>query len=129
MAGPDTLVGVGTDIVEIARVADLLARHGDRFLQRCFRPGEIAALEAGGGPFAARVASYWAAKEAALKALAGDVGAVSYRDIEVRVTRQQARVELYGPAAELLRRSGGRRLLLSLGRSRRQAVALAVAGA
>lgn len=57
---------MGIDIVDVGRVERLLARHGDRFLARCFRAGEIMA-DAGGGrrdDLAAHVAGRWAVKEA-----------------------------------------------------------------
>jgi holo-[acyl-carrier protein] synthase len=36
------MLGIGSDIVEVARIRRAVERHGDRFLQRCFRPDEIA---------------------------------------------------------------------------------------
>ena len=36
------IIGLGLDATEIARVADLIARYGDRFLHRVFTEREIA---------------------------------------------------------------------------------------
>ena len=36
------VIGIGTDLIEIARIAQSMGRYGDRFLQRVFTPGEIA---------------------------------------------------------------------------------------
>lgn len=58
------IVGLGTDVVGIARVEGLLARHRERFLARWFDPRELPADAS-----AERVAARWAAKEAAAKAL------------------------------------------------------------
>lgn len=58
------IVGLGTDVVGIPRVAALLARHRRRFLARWFDDRELP----GDAP-AERVAGRWAAKEAAAKAL------------------------------------------------------------
>ncbi|HOX36566.1 MAG TPA: holo-ACP synthase [Candidatus Brocadiia bacterium] len=62
------IVGLGTDIVEIARIERLAARHGGRFLKRVFTERELAhcdALKNRGACLAAR----FAVKEATLKAL------------------------------------------------------------
>ncbi len=58
------IVGLGTDVVGIARVEALLARHRQRFIDRWFDPRELPPT-APPERFAAR----WAAKEAAAKAL------------------------------------------------------------
>src|SRR4051812_18394300 len=36
------IIGLGIDITEIDRIADTIARHGDRFTRRIFTDGEIA---------------------------------------------------------------------------------------
>jgi holo-[acyl-carrier protein] synthase len=76
------IVGLGLDLVEIARVERLLERHGSRALARLFTPAEIA-------PYADRHARHLAgrvaAKEAAYKALSGAPGAraIGWTEIEV----------------------------------------------
>jgi holo-[acyl-carrier protein] synthase len=70
------IVGVGLDLVEVTRVTRMLARHGRRFLDRCFAPGEVARPGD-----AEHVAGLLAAKEAAFKALgSGWSGGVGWRD-------------------------------------------------
>lgn len=121
--------GIGIDIVAVARVEALLRRHGDRFLERCFRPGELRERDAATpeAVFAARVAGRWAVKEAVLKALGGELGAVPYRDVEVGRTPDGAPVvTLHGRAAAALAARGGGRVLASLSHERDQAVGLAV---
>lgn len=62
------IIGLGTDICGIERVAHYLERYGERFTRRCFTPGEIAYCEHhknNAEQYAARIA----AKEAASKAL------------------------------------------------------------
>jgi holo-[acyl-carrier protein] synthase len=62
------IIGLGTDICGIERVAHYLERYGERFTRRCFTPGEIAYCERhknNAEQYAARIA----AKEAASKAL------------------------------------------------------------
>lgn len=62
------ILGIGTDMASIDRIAKTLADHGDRFITRCFSPEERQKAEAS----SSRIASYakrWAAKEACAKAL------------------------------------------------------------
>ena len=74
------IIGIGTDIVELARLKAAIARGGKAFLERVYTPAELAEardrLEYLGGR--------WAAKEAAAKALGCGIGAgCSFTDIEV----------------------------------------------
>ncbi|TAL27903.1 MAG: holo-ACP synthase [Alphaproteobacteria bacterium] len=67
------ILGVGTDLASISRIAQILSDHGDRFTQRCFAEEERNKVEkAAQGNADARAAGYakrWAAKEACAKAL------------------------------------------------------------
>ena len=36
------IIGLGSDIVDVRRIKEVLDRHGDRFLDRCFTPQERA---------------------------------------------------------------------------------------
>ncbi|MDO9172926.1 MAG: holo-ACP synthase [bacterium] len=120
------MLGIGSDIVEVARIRLAIERHGDRFLQRCFRPDEIALAARRGAQGAATLASRWAAKEAFVKAL-GATGPIAYRDIEV-VHRDggPATLRLHGLAAAALRERGGGNVLLSLSHEREIALAVVV---
>lgn len=60
------IAGIGTDMVDIARIAKVLER-GDHFKQKIFAPDEIAYCDAQRHP-AQHFAGRWAAKEAYLKA-------------------------------------------------------------
>jgi holo-[acyl-carrier protein] synthase len=62
------IVGLGIDTVGIARVRQIITRHGARFLGRWFDPAEAAYITAHADG-AERAAVRWAAKEAAAKAL------------------------------------------------------------
>jgi holo-[acyl-carrier protein] synthase len=96
------VVGVGFDLVDIPRVAALLAAKGDRAEARLFTPGEAAYARARAEP-ARHFAARFAAKEAAYKALAGTEAArgISWRDIEVAVEWDgRPRLVLHGRAAE-----------------------------
>jgi holo-[acyl-carrier protein] synthase len=65
------ILGIGSDLIDIRRVEDVLARHGDRFIRRCFTADEIARAERrrGAGTHIATYAKRFAAKEACAKAL------------------------------------------------------------
>ncbi|MFH1844166.1 MAG: holo-ACP synthase [bacterium] len=119
------MVGVGTDIVEIARIAAVLQRYRERFLQRCFTPGEIALARSRQRGEAAALAARWAAKEAFLKALGRPLGSVAMREIEVIQGRNERPVlSLSGRAATALRDAGGRKVHLSLSHERDYATAV-----
>lgn len=59
-------------MADIGRIADVLERHGDRFIERCFTKHEQARateIAAQGGSRDSFLAKRWAAKEACAKAL------------------------------------------------------------
>jgi holo-[acyl-carrier protein] synthase len=121
------MVGVGVDIVAVARIAGLVERHGERFVNRCYRPDEVAAADRRGPGRAAALAARWAAKEAFLKALGRPTAAVRARDIEVvREPSGRPRLRLHRTAAAALAAAGGRRTHVSLSHERDHAVAVVV---
>lgn len=77
------ILGLGSDLVDIRRIEKVLARHGDRFIQRIFTPVEQAKAESR----ATRIDTYakrFAAKEACSKALGtGFRNGVFFRDMGV----------------------------------------------
>lgn len=77
------ILGFGIDLCDIRRIEELLERHGERFIERCFTEVEKDKSEAR----AARAASYakrFAAKEACAKALGtGLARGVFWRDMGV----------------------------------------------
>lgn len=93
-------MGLGIDIVEVARLAAALGRHGDRFVDRVFTDAERAACDARGDRILA-LAARFAAKEACLKALGtGWAEGLGFRDVEVvREGNQPPRLVLHGEAA------------------------------
>jgi holo-[acyl-carrier protein] synthase len=74
---------LGLDLTEIDRVAGVLERHGERFLARIFRDGEIRRTRRHPRAFAEHVAGRFAAKEAAMKALGTGWRGLAFRDIEI----------------------------------------------
>jgi holo-[acyl-carrier protein] synthase len=77
------IVGVGIDVVEVARIQRILARHGDRALSRLFTAAEVETC-AERVDRADCLAARFAAKEAALKALgSGKTPGIRWVDFEV----------------------------------------------
>jgi len=121
------ILGLGTDIVVVARIGDLVQRHGNRFLDRCFREGEQAAGQRPGATGATALAARWAAKEAFLKALGRDVRRIPYRDVEVVGTEVgPVQLRLHGRAAAALADIHGDRVHLSISHQENLAVAMVV---
>jgi len=80
------ILGIGTDIVETARIASLLQSAEERFLARTFTEDEQAlSLKRGKGEHcAATLAKRFAAKEACAKALGtGISGGILFKEIGV----------------------------------------------
>ncbi|MCJ2122240.1 holo-ACP synthase [Methylobacterium sp. J-077] len=97
------IIGIGSDLCDIDRIARTLARHGDRFTHRVFTDGERARCD----HRAARAPGYarrFAAKEACAKALGtGLSNGVFWRDMEVvNLPSGQPTLRLSGGAAARL---------------------------
>jgi len=87
------IAGIGTDIVEIARMQDLLDKHGSKFAQKILSDDELMEFERTINP-AAFLAKRFAAKEATAKAFGtGFRDGLSLRHIEVK-NNQLGRPEL-----------------------------------
>ena len=119
----------GIDIIEIERLRQATARHGERFLRRIYTPAELARYRDRPAELAAR----FAAKEAVAKALGVGLRAIGARGIgwqEVEVLPDplgKPEVHLSGRAAELAAEQGLHLWAISLSHSREYAVASVVA--
>jgi holo-[acyl-carrier protein] synthase len=99
------IIGLGSDLIDIRRIEAVIARHGDRFLDRIFTAAERAKAERRTERI--RVATYakrFAAKEAAAKALGtGFRAGVFWRDLGVvNLSSGQPTLRLTGGAAARL---------------------------
>ena len=123
-----SVLGLGVDIVEIARFAAAMERGGQRFLDRLFLPSEQAYCSPQREP-ARCYAARFAAKEAVSKALGTGIGAqLGWRDIEIcRKASGAPFIVLHGTGAETAERLGVSEILLSLSHSEHYAVANAIA--
>jgi holo-[acyl-carrier protein] synthase len=122
------IAGIGTDIVECLRIAQMIERHGELFLTRVYTRHEIeycSSRKAATQHYAGR----WAAKEAVLKALGtGWIRGISWRDIEVRNQKGgKPVIALAGGAREVCERAGITDMLISISHCRSHATAYALA--
>jgi holo-[acyl-carrier protein] synthase len=122
-------IAIGVDIVRVAEVTAVLSRFGERYVGRVYTPHEAAYCDAGSGTVrASRFAARFAAKEAAVKALAPTGRWTDWRAIEVRRQPSGAcSLALYGDAAALAGQRGIRHLALTMSHEGDLAVACVVA--
>ena len=121
------ILGIGVDIVEVARIEQSIERHGERFLHRVFTEDEIAycsKMRSPGPNYAAR----FAAKEAVSKAFGVGIGApLGWLEIEVRRKESgKPFIELHRSGAEFASVRGAREIHLSLSHTAAYAVAQVV---
>ena len=122
------IVGTGIDIAEVPRIAQSIARFGDRFLQRVYTAGEIRYCDSKANRVE-RYAARFAAKEAAMKAMGtGWNRNVGWSEIEVVRERGKApTITLHGKSAAFARRKNITHFHLSLTHTVDQAIAHAIA--
>ena len=98
------IIGLGSDLCDVRRIEQVLARHGDRFLDRIFTPAERAKAERRANR-AETYAKRFAAKEACAKALGTGLRAgVFWRDMGVvNLPGGRPTMQLTGGALERLK--------------------------
>lgn len=121
------IIGIGTDIVSIARIRRTLDRHGARFAQRILSDEELLALNEERDP-APWLAKRWAAKEAFGKAAGVGIRApLALSGIAVRHNAAgRPEFQLSEKIAAYLRALAVERALLSISDERDFAVAFVV---
>ena len=121
------IYGIGTDIVEIARVERVLSRYGERFARRILCPPELARFHAHNKPVA-YLAKRFAAKEAFTKALGTGIHApANWHGVWVVNLRSgQPKLEFSPALAALMQRRGVARSHLSLSDEREFASATVI---
>jgi holo-[acyl-carrier protein] synthase len=124
MTAMGSIVGVGVDVVEVARLREAMERQEGRFAGKIFTDAEIAYCRARKHPFE-HFAARFAAKEAVAKALqTGWSGVFQWKDVEVMNDPSGApHVLLHNKMAEQLR---GKQIHLSLSHTEFTVIAFAV---
>lgn len=122
------VIGIGTDIVECLRIANMIEKHEDVFINRVYTTGEIeycSGRKAATQHFAGR----WAAKEAILKAIGtGWAKGIQWTDIEIcNQMGGKPVVKLAGAASEVAANRGIEEILISISHCRLFATAFATA--
>ena len=121
------ILGTGVDIVETGRIKDSIEKFGDRFLNRCFLPDEIAYCQKMKLP-ALHFAARFAAKEAISKAFGTGIGAeLGWRDMEIcKHDSGEPFVRLHEKGVELARQRGIVKIFVSLSHCKEYSAAHAV---
>ncbi len=124
------IIGIGTDIIQIARLEETIERQGDRFVERILTPVEQAEYERRKRS-PVYLASRFAAKEAASKALGTGIGrGVSFQQFEVtNLESGQPVLTLSGHAETLFKQRGGASVHISLSDEKDMAVAFVILSA
>jgi holo-[acyl-carrier protein] synthase len=122
-----SVIGIGVDLVECARIEHSLKRFGDKFLKRVFTQGEIEYSMSMKYP-ARHLAARFAAKEAVSKAFGTGIGkAMGWRDIDVRKKPSgEPYLVLDGGAKELSTSRGLTNALITLSHTDHHAMAMIV---
>jgi holo-[acyl-carrier protein] synthase len=121
------LIAIGTDILQIQRIEEVLSRLGDRFVRRILTEQEQQEYSASKQP-GRLLAKRFAAKEAIAKTLGTGIGrGVSWQDIQIEHDAYGApMVRLLGGALRVALERGGSRVELSLADEMDYVVAFAV---
>lgn len=121
------IAGLGTDIVEVARIVRMLEKHPDAFREHTYTPAEIAEGKRRRDD-CTFYAGRWAAKEAAAKALGCGIGKhCSLTDLEVVNGKNGApELRVSGAAAAFAASRGGGRFLVSISHETDYAAAVVI---
>jgi holo-[acyl-carrier protein] synthase len=124
----DEILGMGTHIVECLRIARLIDRHGDLFINRVFTSGEVDYCRRRRRAIQ-HFSSHWAAKEAVLQALGLRwQRGMSWQDIEIRLASgSRPVVRARGMIREMVEQLRVSELVVSLAHCHTHAVAHALA--
>jgi holo-[acyl-carrier protein] synthase len=125
---PTPRLRVGIDVVRVSRIAQSIDTFGERFLRRVFTPAEVAYAQSAPAAAAERLAARFAAKEAAIKALALASAGVGWTDLEVhRHPDGACDLVLHGSARAAARALGCAHLAVSLSHEDDYATAVVLA--
>jgi holo-[acyl-carrier protein] synthase len=122
------ILGIGTNVTECLRIARLIERHGELFVNRVYTPEEIRYCR-NRTQTTQHFAARWAAKEAILRALGTSWRrGIAWCDIEVRnEPGGRPVVCVCGGVKELVEQLGVSDILVSISHCRAYATATAIA--
>lgn len=122
------IVGIGTDIVEVVRIGQMIEKHGELFINRVYTDQEIAYCQRR-KEYLQHYAGRWAAKEAVMKTLGtGWSRGVGWKDIEVTTELSGApTIKIHGAARDIMEQLEITRILISISHCRSYATATALA--
>ena len=122
-----SVLGIGVDLVECARIERSIERFGEKFLHRVFTDGEIAYSMSMKFP-ARHLAARFAAKEAVSKAFGTGIGkAMGWRNIDVQKNPSGEPFLVFsGPAQELARQRSVTAAFVTLSHTEHHAIACIV---
>jgi holo-[acyl-carrier protein] synthase len=120
------LIGIGADIIEIARIRSVLLRHSDRFIDRILTEEERAYCAGMAHPHK-HIAARFAAKEAVSKCFTTGIGSeLGWKSVSVyHGPRHEPLVRLDEQGRALLQHVGATHVLLSLSHTETYAMAVA----
>ena len=123
-----SILGIGTDITECLRIARMIERHGELFINRVYTSEEIKYCQSR-KQTTQHFTGRWAAKEAILKALGtGWRRGISWRDIEIRnEPGGKPVVAVRGGVKDVVEQLGIGEIQVSISHCRSHATALAIA--
>jgi holo-[acyl-carrier protein] synthase len=121
------IIGIGIDTIELARIAGVLERYPERFLNRIYTESEREYFRRWSDPVP-RVAGRFAVKEAAMKALGtGWSRGVRWRDIEVaRHPSGKPELRLHGEARRIFSALGASAAHCTITHSKDHAMAVVI---
>jgi holo-[acyl-carrier protein] synthase len=123
-----TVIGIGTDITECLRIARMIERHGELFIERVYTSEEIKYCQSR-KQATQHFTGRWAAKEAILKALGtGWRRGISWRDMEIRnEPGGKPVVAIRGGVKDVIEQLGITDILVTISHCRTHATATAIA--
>jgi holo-[acyl-carrier protein] synthase len=117
-------LATGVDLIEIARIEEVISRHGKHYLERIYTSNELEQC----GKRTESLAGRFAAKEAVVKALGCGIGDVAWKEVEILGDEQNAPgLTLHGAAGQKATELGLLTWSVSISHSQSHCVAFVVA--
>jgi holo-[acyl-carrier protein] synthase len=122
-----SVIGIGVDVIECARIQSSIERFGDRFLHRIFTDGEIEYSMSMKFP-ERHLAARFAGKEAVAKAFGTGIGkAMGWRNIDIQKKESgEPFLVLSGPAEAFAAKRGMTSAFITLSHTEHTAIACVV---